>query len=117
MPEASITRPATVEQFLKTVTGLRAGPKPVELFLTHLDAIAQAVAKKAAELAHADGDRTTLLERDIEEGFKAAGGTLPGGSPGDPACALFAQLDRLTTDQLAVLINQIKDWLATRPPR
>lgn len=116
MPDASITRPTTVEQFLKTVTGLRAGPKPIEVFLSHLDAIAQAVAKKAAELAHADGDRTTLLERDIEEAFKAAGGTLPGGSPGDPA-ALFAQLDRLTTDQLAVLINRIKDWLATRPPR
>ena len=116
MPEASITRPATVEQFLKTVTGLRVGTKQIEVFLSHLDAISHAVAKKAAELAHADGDRTTLLDRDIEEGFKAAGGTLPGGQPGDPA-ALFAQLDRLTTDQLAVLINRIKDWLATRPPR
>jgi histone H3/H4 len=114
MPASSVTRPSTVEQFLKTTTGLRVGPKPIEVFLAHLDALALAVAKKAAEIAQADGGRATLLERDITQAFEAAGG-VPSGPP-DPA-AVFTQLDRLTTDQLAALINQIRDWLATRPPR
>lgn len=114
MPDTSVTRPSTVEQFLKTTTGLRVGPKPVEVFLAQLDALALAVAKKAAELAQADGNRPTLLERDITEAFAAAGG-IPSGPP-DPA-AVFTQLDRLTTDQLATLINQIRAWLDARETR
>lgn len=112
MTDASITRPATVEQFLKTETQLRVGPKPIEVFITHLDAIARAVAKKAAELAKADGDRQTLLDRDLDEAFKAIAGSGPGQDV-DPA-AIFAQIDRLKTDQIATLVNQIQDWLKAR---
>lgn len=112
MPGATLTRPSTVEAFLKETTSLRVGPKPVEVFLTQIETLARAVALKASELAHADGNRPTLLERDILEAFLAVAGV--GAQPGDPA-GIFAQMDRLTTDQLALLINKIRDWLTHRP--
>jgi hypothetical protein len=113
MPGATLTRPSTVETFLKETTGLRVGLRPVEVFLAQLETLGQAVAAKATGLAHADGNRATLLERDVLEAFQAVAGV--GTQPGDPA-GIFTQVDRLTTDQLAQLINHIRDWLA-HPPR
>ena len=112
MPGTPLTRPSTVEDFLKETTGLRVGLKPIDVFLTQIEALARAVAAKAAELARADGNRPTLLERDIIEAFKAVAGV--GTQPGDPA-GIFGQVDHLTTDQLAELINKIRDWLAHPP--
>ena len=74
MPGESITKPTTVQQFLKTRSGLRVEASAVDHFLTTVDELAGRVADKATELAKAE-QRTTMLERDIIEGFKAVVGT------------------------------------------
>ena len=112
MPGESITKPTTATQFLKTHSELRVEVAAVDRFIAALDAIAGKAADKAAALAKTE-KRTTLLERDIVEGFKAVVGT-PGQAP-DPD-AVFRLLDQLSTDQLARVINLIAEWLAARKP-
>ncbi len=112
MPGESITKPTTVQQFLKARSGLRVEAVASDRFLATVDELAGAVTDKAAELARAE-KRTTLLERDVLEGFKSVVGT-----PGqvlDPQ-AVFRQLDQLSTDELARVINLIGEWLAARKP-
>jgi histone H3/H4 len=111
LPGESITKPTTVQQFLKTRSGLRVEASAVDHFLTTVDELAGRVADKATEIAKAE-QRTTMLERDVIEGFKAVVGT-----PGqvDPA-SVFRQLDALDTDSLARVINLIQEWLEARKP-
>ena len=112
MSGESITKPTTVQQFLKTRSGLRVEVVASDRFLATIDELAGAVADKAAAMAKAE-KRTTMLERDIIEGFRSVVGT-----PGqvlDPQ-AVFRQLDQLDTDQLARVINLISEWLAARKP-
>ncbi len=42
MPGTPLTRPSTVEVFLEETTNLPVGPKPVEVFLAQIEALAQA---------------------------------------------------------------------------
>lgn len=112
MPGESITKPTTAQQFLKAHAALRVEVAAVDRFVVSIDELAGQVADKAAALAKAE-NRTTLLERDIIEGFKSAVGT-PGQAP-DPE-AVFRLLDQLDTDQLARVINLIGEWLAARKP-
>lgn len=109
MPGESITKPTTVQQFLKTRSDLRVEASAVDHFLATIDELAGRVADKATELAKAE-KRTTMLERDVVDGFTAVVGT-----PGqvDPE-AVFRQLDALDTDSLARVINLIQEWLEAR---
>lgn len=112
MSGESITKPTTVQLFLKAHSELRVEVAAVDGFVTAIDDLAGRVADKAAALAKAE-KRTTLLERDVADGFKAVVGT-----PGqlvDPD-AVFRQLDQLSTDQLAKVINLIEEWLEKRKP-
>jgi hypothetical protein len=107
MPTSSITKPTTVQLFMKDRTDLRLEAAAVDLFITSIDQLADAVVTKAAAIAKGEG-RTTLLDRDVAAGFAAAVPT-PGQAV-DPD-AIFQALDQLDTDQLAKVINLIQAWL------
>ena len=107
MPGTSITKPTTVELFIKARTDLRLDVGATTTFITSIDQLAEAVVLKAAALAKTEA-RTTLLERDVVAGFQSVIGT-PGQTV-DPE-TLFRELDKLTTDELAKVINLIQAWL------
>jgi hypothetical protein len=110
MPGTSITKPTTVELFIKDRADLRLDVGAITAFIAAIDGLADAVVVKAAALARAEA-RTTLLERDVTAGFQSVVGT-PGQTV-DPE-AVFRELDKLNTDELAKVINLIQAWLDTR---
>ena len=63
-----LIRETTAKDFLKELTDKRVGGDAVELFITHLTTMAEAVAIKADELTEQD-ERTTILDRDIDAAF------------------------------------------------
>jgi histone H3/H4 len=92
MAEA-ITRPGTVEQFIKSQFQIRVSPEALEAFIVDLSNISQAVTEKAVALARAEG-RQTLNQADVNEAFRS---TAPPGDDGpilEPA-RLFKQIDRI----------------------
>ena len=108
MAGEGITRRNTVEQYLKATLDLRVSPEAVDAFLAGINQLAERAARQAAELAKGD-QRTTLLDRDVAAAFQALGGAGQADPPG-----IFAQLDKLTTDQVAQVINLIQDWLKAK---
>ena len=108
MPSDGITRKNTVEQYLKAKTDLRISPESVEAGVTAINQLADLLVSRAVDLAK-DDKRTTLLDRDVTTALQAL--AAPGGN--DPA-GVFAQVDRLTTDQLAQLINLVQEWLKAK---
>jgi histone H3/H4 len=114
MPDEPITTKSAAERFIKAHIRpqARIGPGVIDALILRLNQLTDEAIRKADGLATA-GDRTTILERDLSEAFQTV---TPGGSgqPSDPM-AVFAQLDRMTTDQLAALVRKIQEWLATRP--
>lgn len=113
-PSASsvpITRPATVEAFLKAHTaGLRIDKGAIDALAGLVNTLAGAVAAKADELAKAD-HRNTLLDRDLTQAYEALVWTGGGGGPPPDPTLLFAQLQRLSTDQVAKFSSLINEWL------
>ena len=101
----SITKPTTLQLFIKARTTFRVEAAAITTFTGLIDQVAAAVVTQAVVLATA-GDRTTLLKRDIEDAFKFVIGT-----PGVDPQTIFGELDKLTTDELAKVINLIQAWL------
>jgi histone H3/H4 len=106
MPEAlSITKPNTVETFMKANTDLRIGADALKEFQKQLDTLALSITKEAARQAQAS-DRTTIMSADIKSAMTAVTGStsdLP---------YLFRQLEKLTAKETADLSTLIQKWIA-----
>ena len=107
MPGESITKPNTAEKFIKDNTTLRLSPSAIAPFITSLDDVARLSVTKATELA-TEERRTTILDRDMTAAFKRI---ITEPTPDN----IFSQLDQLSTDDLAKVINLIEAWLKARP--
>ncbi len=106
MPEAlSITKPNTVETFMKANTDLRIAADTLKEFQKQLDALALSITKEAAKQAQAAG-RTTIMAADI----KAAMTAVTGSTSDLPY--LFRQLEKLTAKETADLSTLIQKWIA-----
>ena len=108
MAGGGITRRNTVEQYLKATLDLRISPEAIETYLGAINQLAERLARQAAELAKGE-QRTTLLDRDVTAAFQALAGAGQADPPG-----VFSAIDKLTTDQLAQLINLVQDWLKAK---
>ncbi len=114
-----ITRSNTVTEFLKAHSRdaqggeLRVGPDTGEAFLDLMNRLAFAVARKAATLARDDGGRTTLLKKDVDAAYSAIVWTEGSTAAAGPEL-LFSHIDRLPTDQLAVLVRRLNEWLTNQ---
>ena len=106
MPEAlSITKPNTVETFMKANTDLRIAADALKEFQKQLDTLALSITKEAAKQATAAG-RTTIMAADIKSAMTAVTGStsdLP---------YLFRQLEKLTAKETADLSTLIQKWIA-----
>ena len=106
MPEPSPPiRETTARNFLKDRTGKRIGEDAVELFVTHFTTMAEEVAVRAAELAQ-DGQRTTVLDRDIQKAFEAFLGA-SGLSLLSPA-TIHTAIDGISNESLSQLIQSLR---------
>jgi len=110
MPGESITKPSTAENFIKANTNKRLSPDAIAPFIVALDEVARLAVTKAAELADQE-KRTTILDRDVTAAFQAI---VQDPNQAPTPDRLFAQLDKLTTDDLAKVINLIEAWLKVR---
>lgn len=117
--EPPITRSNTVVEFLKSHTRepdaaeLRVGPETVEAFLQTMNRLAFTVARRAGQLARGDAGRTTLMKKDIDAAVSGAVWTEGSANAAGPDL-LFTHIDRLPTDQLALLVRRLNDWLSAQ---
>ena len=107
MPEtASITKPNTVETFMKANTDLRIGADTLKEFQTQLDVIATAITKESEKQAKA-ANRTTIMPADIKAALMAVTGST------SDLKYLFGQLEKLTAKETADLSTLIQNWISS----
>ncbi len=106
MPNPGITKPNTVEAFVKALSTLRVGADAVACFLDQLNALSETVVKAAEATAKQEG-RTTIMASDI----KAAMTSTTGSTSDLPF--LFKQLETLTAKDTANLADLIQKWIDT----
>lgn len=99
----SLSKPNTLEAFLKARTDLRVGVDAINALLTALDQLGTQIAQAATKSAKAE-KRTTILEKDITVALAA----LLGGSDLD---GIFKRLESLNSKDTAQLAKQIEQWL------
>lgn len=108
-----ITKPGTVENFVKALHPVRVSPEAVDVYLEQLDRIARAVTAKAVALMQA-GDRKTLSKEDVKEAFRTIAAMGDDAPVMEPA-AIFHQLDRMAPPQVFEVVRLVQEWLATKP--
>ncbi len=101
----SITKPNTVETFMKANTDLRIAADALKEFQKQLDTMALSITKESAKQAQAAG-RTTIMAADV----KAAMTAVTGSTSDLPY--LFRQLEKLTAKETADLSTLIQKWVA-----
>ena len=107
MPEkASITKPNTVETFMKANTDLRISADTLKEFQTQLDALAGSITKESEKQAKASG-RTTIMTADIKAAMTAVTGST------SDLQYLFGQLEKLTAKETADLSTLIHNWIGS----
>jgi len=104
MPNPGITKPTTIQTFMKAHTDLRVGADAVALLLDRLNILAAAVAKAAETNAKMEG-RTTIMAPDVT----AAMTTVTGSTSDLPF--LFKQLETLSAKDTAALSDLIQNWV------
>ena len=106
MPKPGITKPNTVESFIKANSTLRVGVDAVSCFLDQLNALSEAIVKAAEANAKKEG-RTTIMAADVNAAMTSATG-----STSDLAF-LFKQLEHLSAKDTADLATLIQTWIDT----
>ena len=101
----SITKPNTVEKFMKANTDLRISVNTLKEFQTQLDALATSVTKESAKQAMASG-RTTIMSADIKAALTAVTGST------SDLQFLFGQLEKLGAKETADISILIQNWIA-----
>ena len=107
-----ISKPGTVEIFVKSLYPVRLSPEAITVYLDQLDLLTAAVSAKAVALMQAAG-RKTLSADDAKEAFRTTTATGDNAPVMDPA-ALFHQLDRLPPAQVFEVVRLIQEWLAAQ---
>jgi histone H3/H4 len=106
MPKPGITKPNTVESFIKANSALRVGVDAVSCFLELLNALSETIVKGAETNAKQEG-RTTIMTADVKVAMTSATGStsdLP---------FLFKQLEHLSAKDTAALSDLIQKWIDT----
>lgn len=106
-----ITKPSTVENFVKALHPVRISPEAIDVYLDQLDRLTTAVTAKAVTLMQA-ANRKTLSREDAQEAFKlaATGDDAPVMEP----AAIFRQMDRLPPAKVFEVVRLIQDWLSAQ---
>jgi len=98
-------RETTIRNFLKDRTGMRVSEDAVELMVGLLTTTAENMASRAAQLAQ-DEQRTTIMDRDIQNAFDeflgASGLTLLGPD------TIHTAIDGISNESLGQLIQSLR---------
>ena len=107
MPETvSITKPNTVETFIKSNTDLRIGADTLKEFQSQLDVLATSITREAEKQAKA-ARRTTIMPADIKAALTAVTGST------SDLKYLFTQLEKLSAKETADISTLIQNWIAS----
>lgn len=107
-----ITKPGTVENFVKALHQVRISPEAVVVYLEELDRLTRAVTDKAVALMQVGG-RKALSQEDAKEAFRTTTST-GDDTPVMEAGAVFRQLDRMPPPQVFEVVRLIQEWLANQ---
>lgn len=107
-----ITKPGTVENFVKDNHPVRISPEATAVYMDELDRITRAVTDKAVALMQAGG-RKTLSQEDAQEAFRTTTSTGDDAPVMEPA-AIFRQLDRMPPPKVFDVVRLIQEWLANQ---
>ena len=99
----TITKPGTVKKFLKTNSKQRISTEAIPAMLENINQLAIEAVKKAEALSKAD-DRTTILDRDIQQAFQSLGGV--DASPE----GLFQAIEKLSPEEVGQIALLIAEW-------
>lgn len=108
-----ITRPGTVELFIKALHPTRVSPEALETFIDVLNQLAKQLTDKAVALAKADG-RQTLSPAHVKQAFQTSELVGESGPALGPA-RLLKELDKMTNEQIADLVRLIQERLSSKP--
>ena len=100
-----ITKPATVKGFLKASTTLRVGEEAITAMLTGINQAALDIVKKAEALCQAE-NRTTILDRDINQAFNTIGGGVDNSPEG-----IFKAVEKMEPEQIGKISIMIAAWV------
>ncbi len=107
MPKPEITKPNTVESFIKANSTLRVGVDAVSCFLKQLNTISGTIVKAAEATAKQEG-RTTIMAVDVTVAMASATGSTSSDLP-----SLFKKLEYLNAKDTADLSTMIQKWIDT----
>lgn len=102
--DAAITKEATAKAFLKAHTSQRISTEAIPALVTGINALALSVVQKAEALSQAE-QRTTILDRDIQEAIKTLGGieNSPEG--------LFQAIEKMEPEMIGQVALKIAAWV------
>lgn len=100
-----ITKPATVKGFLKASTTLRVGEEAITAMLTGINQAAFDIVKKAEALCQAE-NRTTILDRDINQAFNTIGGGVDNSPEG-----IFKAVEKMEPEAIGKISIMIATWV------
>lgn len=102
--DAEITKEGTVKAFLKAHTSQRVSVEAIPAMVAGMNELALSLAQKAEALSKAE-QRTTILDRDIQEALKGLGGieNTPEG--------LFKAIEKLEPEIIGQLALKIAAWV------
>ena len=104
MPE-EITKPATVKGFLKGSTSLRVGEEAITAMFNGINQTASDIVKKADSLCQAE-NRTTILDRDINQAFNTIGGGVDNSPEG-----IFKAVEKMEPEDIGKISIMIAQWV------
>ena len=108
MPKTiSITKPNTVETFMKANTDLRISADTLKEFQTNLDALAGSITKESEKQAKAAGRKKPIMPADIKAAMTAVTGST------SDLQYLFGQLEKLSAKETADLSTLIHNWIGS----
>ena len=108
-----ITKPGTVELFIKELYPVRISPEALDAFIVILDQLAKQITDKAVALAKEEGHQT-LTEVHVKQAFQSSDLAGEGGPPLGPG-RILKELDKMTNEQIADLVRLIQERLSSRP--
>lgn len=100
MPK-QITKPTTVKTFLKANTTQRVGEDAITSMFDNLNKFSVDIVKKAETFSLAE-NRTTILNRDIDQAFKGSGGEIENNPD-----SIFKAIETMDAETIGKVIKKI----------
>ena len=100
-----ITKPNTIATFMKANVSKRVSGEAIDAMLKHLNKISLEMSKKSEALCESE-NRSTILDRDINQAFQTIGGGIEDSPEG-----IFKAVEKMDAETIGKISILIAKWL------